>query len=81
MPIFAHHLHNLPELLEVYSLLRLQLVLFEERDDALEQMILTPHAIGQPVAMVPTNHSATEKGFQRMECLNIAFVLHDGELR
>ena len=81
MPILAHHPQDLPKLLEVRALLRLQLVLLEERDDALEQMLLAAHTVGQPVAVILANHSATEESLQRMQRLGIALVLDHGELR
>ncbi len=76
-----HHPKYTLELLKVQSLLRLQRVLDEKWNDALPKMSLTAHSIRHPVAMILSNHAASEIRFECMEHLHIAFVLHDGEFR
>ena len=77
----SHHADDSPELGEVGPLLGLERVLLEERDDALEQMLLPSHPIRHPVAVVPANHATTEVRLECVENLRVALVLNDGELR
>ena len=76
-----HHQDDTSKLLEIDALPRLQRVLDEEWDDALEQMLLPPDPVSHPVAVVRTDHAATEKRLESMEDLHISLVLHDGEFR
>ena len=76
-----HSEKNRAELFKIHAFLRLQRVLYEKWDDALEQILLTPHPEGHPIAVVRANHSATEELLQGEEQLYVAFVLHDGEFR
>ena len=76
-----HHPKYTFELLKVQPLLRLQRVLDEKWNDALPKVCLTAHPISHPVAVIPSNHAASEIGFECVEHLHIAFVLHDGEFR
>jgi len=76
-----HHQHHRSKLLEVDALLSAERVLDEEWDDDLEQVLLGSHAIRHPTAVVDSYDSTAEERLDRIEELNIAFVLHDGELR
>jgi hypothetical protein len=76
-----HQQEDPPELGEVRPLLGLERVILEEWDDASEQMLLASYAVGHPVAVIPSNHSATEMGLQRMKHLSVPLVLYDGEFR
>lgn len=76
-----HHPKDTLELLKVQSLLRLQRVFHEKWNDAFPKVCLTAHPVRHSVAVILSNHTASEKRFERVEHLHIAFVLHDGELR
>jgi hypothetical protein len=66
---------------EVSPLARLERVLDEEWDDAVEQVLLAPHPVRHPVSVVAADDAAAEEGLQGVQELHIALVLHDGELR
>ncbi len=53
----------------------------KEWDDRPEQIAPSPHAVGRSVAMIAPDDSATKKCFRRMQQLDVALVLHDGEFR
>jgi len=72
---------NATKLLTVNALLCFQGVLEEEWKDALYQVLMTTHAVGHSVAVILTNHTASEVSLERMQHLHIAFVLYDGEFR
>ena len=76
-----HHSKDTLELLKVQSLLRFQRVLDEKWNDALPKVGLTSHSIRHPVAVILSNHAASEIRLECVEHLHIAFVLYDGELR
>jgi hypothetical protein len=76
-----HHEENASELDEVLTFPRHQRVLNEVWNDVLQKVVLTPHSIRHSIAVIPANHAAPEVGFQGVQDLHIAFVLHDGELR
>jgi hypothetical protein len=76
-----HHQKNTSELSEVDILLALQLVLFEEGNDAFQEMLNLPHPVCHPVTVVLSNHTTTEIALECLEDLHIPLVLHDGELR
>ena len=69
------------ELHEVLALSRLERVFDEKGYDVLEQMLVLPHAIGHPVAVVLANHATPEEGLESVQNLDVALVLHDGEFR
>jgi hypothetical protein len=50
-------------------------------NDVFQEMLLIPHPIRHSVTVIRANHSTTEMGFQSVQNLHIAFVLHDGEFR
>jgi hypothetical protein len=77
----VHQTKHVSELLEIDALLTLERVLREEWNDVFHQVSMVPHSIGHPIAVIPTNHSATEVGLDRVQELHIAFVLDDGEFR
>jgi hypothetical protein len=54
-------------------------MLHEERNDAFEQVFLSANAIRHAVCMIDANHSASEMRFQRMEDLDVAFMLDHSE--
>ena len=56
-------------------------MLLEERNDVLRQVLMSSYAIGHPVAVVLSDNTAPEVAFQRMQDLNIALMLNDGEFR
>src|SRR5262249_381644 len=62
-----HHLTNRAELFEVHAFLRLQRMLNEEWDDALEQILQTAHPKGQSVSVIRSNHSTTEECLKSMQ--------------
>jgi len=76
-----HEKEHVTELQEVDVLLRLERVAQEEGNDSFPKMLEAPHAVGQSVAVVHSNHAATEKGLQAVKHLRVALVLDDGELR
>jgi hypothetical protein len=80
MLVLLHQPKHVSELLEIDALLGLERMLFEEWNDAFDQLLALPHSIGHPIAMVLANHAATEIRLDRVEELRIAFVLYDGEL-
>ena len=80
MNALLHQPKHVSEFLEIDALLRLERMLFEEWNDALDQLLALPHSIGHPVAVVLANHAASEVGLDRVQKLRIAFVLYDGEL-
>ena len=81
MNILIHQQKNVAELLKVHVLLRLQGMLDEKWNDAVEQMLDSTHSVGHPIAVVPANHATTEVFLQRVKHLYIALVLHDDEFR
>ena len=76
-----HYQKHFPELLEVQTLFRFQRVLDEKWNDALQKMFLPAHSKRHPVAVILSNHTASEVSFECMKHLHIVFVLYDGELR
>ena len=76
-----HHSKYTFELLKVQPFLRLQRVLDEKWNDAFPKVCLTSHSISHPIAVIRSNHAASEIGFECVKHLHIAFVLHDGEFR
>ena len=76
-----HHQKHPAESQEILSLLRLELMLHEERNDVFSQMARASDPVGHPVAVILANHSATEVRLEGVQHLNISFVLHHGELR
>src|SRR5262245_24520545 len=76
-----HHQKHAAEHLKVRTLLRLQRMLEEERDDALSQILESPHPVRLSITMVLSNHAATEERLECFQQLCIALVLHDGEFR
>ena len=81
MNVRLHHLEDTAEQLEVAALLRLKWMLDKEWDDRPVQITTSAHAKGRSVAMIASDDSATEELLQRVQQLDVAFVLHDGELR
>jgi hypothetical protein len=79
MNVQLHHLEYTAEQQEIAALLRLERMLDKEWDDRPQQVASAAHAVGCSVAMVPSDDSATEEVPQRMQQLDVAFVLHDGE--
>src|SRR6185437_5226320 len=56
-------------------------MLLEERNDVLRQVLMSTYAKRHPVAVIPANHTASEVAFQRIQDLNVALMLDDGEFR
>src|SRR5579871_3088087 len=56
-------------------------MLLEERNDVPRQVLMSPYAIGHPVAVVLTDNATSEVAFQRMQNLNVTLMLNDGEFR
>ena len=81
MNIRIHEPKNATELDEVHVLPCLQRMLDEKWNDALVQIFVPSHPVGHPVAVIGSNHAASEMVFQGVKDLHIAFVLHDGEFR
>ena len=76
------HLQNYAsELFKFDAFLGLERVFDEERDDVLEQLLLCPHSIVHSIAVVDSYDTTAEERLERVQQLNIALVLHDGELR
>ena len=44
-------------------------------------MLEASYAVGQSIAVVRSNHTATEIGLETVQHLRVALVLDDGELR
>lgn len=80
MNVLLHQAKHVSKLLEIDALPGPERMLFEEWNDAFDQLLTLSHSIGHPVAMVLANHAASEVGLDRMQELRIAFVLYDGEL-
>ncbi len=56
-------------------------MLFKEGNDLLIQVIQTPYSIRHSLRVICSNHAAPKEFFERMEQLDIALVLYNGELR
>src|SRR5437868_4973898 len=56
-------------------------MLLEERNDVLRQVLVSAYAVDHPVAVVLSNHAASEVALQRMQDLNVTLMLDDGEFR
>ena len=56
-------------------------MLLEEGNDLLIQVIQTPNSICHSLPVIRSNHAAPKEFFERMQQLDIALVLHNGELR
>ena len=80
LPI-AHQLQDLPEFHEINSLLRFELMLFEERDDSLIQVVQLAHPKRHSLCVVLANHTAPKELFECVEQLDVSLVLHNCELR
>jgi len=80
MNVLLHQSEHVAKLLEIDALPGLERMLFEEWNDAFDQLLALPHSIGHSVAMVLANHAASEIRLDRVQELRIAFVLYDGEL-
>jgi len=81
MFVLLHQAEHVAELLKIDALPGTERMLFEEWNDAFDQLLALPHSIGHSVAMVLANHAASEIRLDRVQELRIAFVLYDGELR
>ena len=53
----------------------------KRRNDAFEQMLFAANAIRHAVLTIYANNAASEMRLQRMEDLNVAFMLDHGEFR
>jgi hypothetical protein len=80
LPII-HQSQDFSELRKIHSLLRLQRMLLEERNDMMIQVIQTANPISHSIAVIRANHTAPKKLFERVKQLNVSFVLHNCELR
>ena len=54
-------------------------MLDEEWNDRPQQVAASAHAVGRSIAMIVSDDSATEESSQRVQQLDVAFVLHDSE--
>jgi hypothetical protein len=81
MGIRIHQKENVPELQEIDVLSGFQRMLDEEWNDVLQQMFHAAHPVRHSVAVIRSNHSATEVCLEGVKHLHIALVLHDGEFR
>ena len=81
MSVLLHHLEDTAKDLEVAALTTLERMREKEWDDRPEQVAPSPHAKGCSIAMIAPDDSTAEKLLQRVQQLNVALVLHDGELR
>ncbi len=79
MRSLLHQEKTIAEFEEIHVFLRLERMLHEERNDAFEQMLLPANAVRHAVRMIHANNAASEMRFQRMEDLNVAFVLDHSE--
>ena len=79
MNVLLHHHQDTAKQLEVDALPTLEWMIEKEWDDRPEQVAPLAHAIGRSVAMIAPDDSAAEETLQRMQQLDVAFVLHDGE--
>jgi len=80
MNVQFHHLEYAAKQREITALLRLERMLDKEWDDRPHQVASAAHAIGCSVAMITPDDSATEEALQLVQQLDVALVLHDGEL-
>ena len=80
MNVQFHHLEDAAKQREVAALLRLKWMLDKEWDDRPEQIVSPTHAEGCSVAMIASDDSATEELSHCVQQLDVALVLHDGEL-
>ena len=80
MNVLLHHSENATKQLEVLALPRSERMLDEEWDDRPLKIAAPSHAIGCPVAVIHPDDSAAKIRLQRTQELDVAFVLHDGEL-
>ena|SRR5208282_1543094 len=75
----TNQVEDLSEPREVDSLLRFQRMLLEEGNNPFVEVIQPPDSIGHPIAVIRSNHPASEKLLQGVEQLNIAAVLDNRE--
>src|SRR6266851_9845335 len=76
-----HQQKNIPEFQEIDVLLCFQRMLDEKWNDVLKQMLDASHPIGHSIAVIHSNHAASEIRLEGIKHLYIALVLHDGEFR
>jgi len=81
MNVLLHHLEDAAKQIEVAALLTLERMREKEWNDRPEQVAPPAHAIRCSVAMIAPDDSAAEESSQRVQQLDVAFVLHDGEFR
>ena len=70
---------DLSEPREVDPLPRFQRMLIEEGNNPVAEVIQSPNSIRHPVTVIGSNDSTAEEFLQRVEELNIAAMLDDGE--
>ena len=81
MFVRLHHSKHAMKDFEIIALSRLEWMLQKEWDDRPEQIAPSPHAKGATVIVISSHDSAAKEILQRMQELDVAFVLHDGEFR
>ena len=54
-------------------------MLFEKGNNPFAEVIEPPDSIGHPVAVIPSDHSASEEFLQRVQQLDITLVLDNRE--
>ena len=80
LPI-VHQLQDLPEFLEVDSLLRFQQMLFEEGNDPLIQVFQASYPISHPLAVITANYATPEELLEGVEQLDVSLMLDHCEFR
>jgi len=81
MNVLLHHRQHAMKQLEVGALQTPERMREKEWNDRTEQVAPPAHAVGRSVAVVAPDDSAAEELLQRVQQLDVAFVLHDGEFR
>src|SRR5262245_46330653 len=76
-----HQKERFSKLDEVEALLRLEGMLEEERNDDFHEVAPVTHAIGHSVAVILSNHATSEVRLERVQDLDVTFVLNNGEFR
>ena len=76
-----HHSKNFAKLDEILPLLRFEFMMLEERNDSVQKMFQTSHAVGHAVSVVRAYDTTPEEILECVQKLDVPFVLHNGEFR
>ena len=80
MNVLLHHRENAPKDVEIVALARLERMYEKEWNDRPNQIAALAHSVRCSVAMIAPDDSTAKEPLQCVQQLDVAFVLHDGEL-